>query len=94
MLEHPIRFVNEFIHQDDDNDSKVDHTRSHDQASSATPTPPSPTADDVRGEDTPTLDCAAGGVCRGGGDEGVKINIDGGPILDDLTSATPLENSK
>ena len=92
MLEHPIRFVNEFIHQDDDNDSEVDHTRSHDQAASATPTPP--TADGVRGEDTPTLDCAAGGVCRGGGDEGVKINIDGGPIQDDLTSATPLENSK
>ena len=92
MLEHPLRFVNEFIHQDDDNDSEVDHTRSHDQASSATPIPP--TADDVRGKDTPTLDCAAGGVCGGGGDEGVKINIDGGPILDDLTSATPLENSK
>lgn len=91
MLEHPIRFVNEFIHHDDNNDSEVDHTRSQDQAS-ATPTPP--TANDVRGEDTPTLDCATGGICGVGGDEGVKINIDGGPIQDDLTSATPLENSK
>ena len=90
MLEHPIRFVNEFIHHDDNNDSEVDHTRSQDQAS-ATPTPP--TANDVR-EDTPTLDCATGGICGVGGDEGVKVNIDGGPIQDDLTSATPLENSK
>jgi hypothetical protein len=90
MLEHPIRFVNGFIKHDDDNgDSGVDRTRSHDQAS-ATPTPS--TADGVGGGgDTPTLDCAAGGVC---GDEGVKIIDDGGPNQDDLTSATPPENSK
>jgi hypothetical protein len=91
MLVHPFRFVNEFIKHDDDDvdDSRVDRTRSLYQAS-ATPTPS--TADGVGGGgDTPTLDCAAGGVC---GDEGVKIIDDGGPNQDDLTSATPPENSK
>ena len=92
MLEHPFRFVNKFINHDDsetsknDDLSKMEGAGPHDQASA---TPPPPSTDSVG--DTPTLECAIGSVCDGGG-EGVKI--DNSPNQDDLTSTTPLENNK
>ena len=88
MLEHPFRFVNEFISHDDSEASKTDELRrmedagSHDEASA---TPP-PSAGSARG--TPTSECTAGDEC--GGDEGVKI-INMRQTQEDLASATPLE---
>ena len=88
MLEHPFRLVNKFINHDDETDelSKMESAGSHDRVLA---TPPPPSTDSAG--DTPTLECAAGSVCDGGG-EGVKI--DNSPSQDDLTSTTPLENNR
>lgn len=89
MLEHPFRFVNEFINHDDSEDDelgRMEGAGSHDQATAKPP----PSADGVAGDgDTPTSECTAGDEC--GSDEGVKI-ADMRQSLEDLASATPLEN--
>ena len=100
MLEHPFRIVNEFIKKDDsetgkngkfsemEDGSHDKDSKSHDQASGTSPSSDAPSADSAR--DIPTLECAAGDLCNG---EVVKI-VKSTPNQDDLTSTTPMENTK